>query len=99
MFLPSGSSFKCHEEVWSLQPMIPPKCFDIFPLTGGCSEGLDAFRFFFQQLYVVAMYVLFGFEALEIGFRWLPPLDSFCGMEPRTYIYASAERIRASIFV
>ena len=25
---------------------IPPP-----PLTGGCSEGLDAFRFFFQQLY------------------------------------------------
>ena len=27
--------------------MIEPKRFDIFsPLTGGCSEGLDAFRFF-----------------------------------------------------
>ena len=26
-----------------LQPMIPPKCFDISPLTGGCSEGLSAF--------------------------------------------------------
>ena len=29
-----------------LQPMIPPKRFDIFslfPLTGGCSEGLGAF--------------------------------------------------------
>ena len=24
--------FKCHEEVLSLQPMIPPKRFDIFPL-------------------------------------------------------------------
>ena len=22
---------KCHEEVWSLQPMIPPKRFDNFP--------------------------------------------------------------------
>ena len=29
--------------------MIPPKRFDIFPPTGGCSEGLDAFRFFFTQ--------------------------------------------------
>ena len=29
--------------------MIPPKRFDISPpLTGGCSEGLDAFRFFFE---------------------------------------------------
>ena len=43
---------KCHGEVLSLQPMIPPKRFDIFsPLTdryyntGGCSEGLDAFIF------------------------------------------------------
>ena len=36
-------------QVLSLQPMhmIPPKRFDIPPpLTGGCSEGLDAFRFF-----------------------------------------------------
>ena len=49
MLLPSGNPFQCHEEVWSLQPiMIPPKRFDIFfPLTGGCSEGLDAFIFFF----------------------------------------------------
>ena len=29
--------------------MIPPKRFDIFPLTGGCSEGLeDTSRFFFK---------------------------------------------------
>ena len=49
-YLPLGNNpFKCHEEVLYLQPMIPPKRFDIFsPLTGGCSEGLDAFRFFFK---------------------------------------------------
>ena len=35
-------------EVLSLQPMIPPKRFDIFSLTG-CSEGLDALRFFFKK--------------------------------------------------
>ena len=29
---------------------IPPKRFDIFPpLTAGCSEGLDAFIFFFEH--------------------------------------------------
>ena len=28
--------------------MIPPKRFDISPLTRGCSEGLDAFRFLFE---------------------------------------------------
>ena len=34
---------KCHEEVLYLQPLIPPKRFDIFsPITGGCSEGLGA---------------------------------------------------------
>ena len=39
----SGNLFKCHEEVLYLQPLIPPKRFDIFsPITGGCSEGLGA---------------------------------------------------------
>ena len=47
MLLPSG---KCHEEVLYFQLLIPPKRFDIFfPLTGGCSEGLGAFRFFFKE--------------------------------------------------
>ena len=37
----SGNLFKCHEEVLYLQPLIPPKRFDIFsPITGGCSEDL-----------------------------------------------------------
>ena len=50
MILPSGNPIECHEEVLSLQPMIPPKCFDVAPpLTGGCSEGLDAFRSFFKN--------------------------------------------------
>ena len=32
MLLPSsGNPFKCHEGVLFLQPMIPPKRFDIFP--------------------------------------------------------------------
>ena len=36
--------------------MIPPKRFDMFPPGWGCSEGLDAFRFFFKkcQVYVRA---------------------------------------------
>ena len=39
-----GEPFKCHEEVLYLQPLIPPKRFDIFsPLTKRCSEGLRAF--------------------------------------------------------
>ena len=40
----SGNLFRWHEEVLYLQPLIPPKRFDIFfPITGGCSEGLGAF--------------------------------------------------------
>ena len=50
MLLPSGNPFKCHEEVLYFQLLIPPKRFDIFfPLAGGCSEGLGAFRFFFKH--------------------------------------------------
>ena len=45
MLSASGNLFKCHEEVLYLQPLIPPKRFDI---TGGCSEGLGVFRFFFK---------------------------------------------------
>ena len=48
ILLPSGNPFKCHEEVLSLQSMIPCKRFDIFPLTGGYSEGLEAFGFYFK---------------------------------------------------
>ena len=40
MLSASGNLFECHEEVLYLQPLIPPKRFDIFsPTTGGCSEG------------------------------------------------------------
>ena len=31
LLLPSVNPFECHEDVLSLQPMIPPKRFDIFP--------------------------------------------------------------------
>ena len=31
MLFPSGNPFKCHEEVLYLQPLIPPKRFDIYP--------------------------------------------------------------------
>ena len=39
---------QCHEEVLSLQPMIPPKYWDTSPLTMGYLEGLDAFIFFYK---------------------------------------------------
>ena len=39
MLFPSGNPFKCHEEVLYLQPVIPPKRFDIFsPCLGGAQK-------------------------------------------------------------
>ena len=35
MLSASGNLFKCHEEVLYLQPLIPPKRFDIFPHNRG----------------------------------------------------------------
>ena len=49
MLQPLGNPFKCSKEVLCLQPMIPPKRFDIFPPDWGILDGLDAFRFFFKQ--------------------------------------------------
>ena len=42
-YLPSGNPFKCHKDILSLQPIIPPnKRFDTFPpVCVGCPEGLD----------------------------------------------------------
>ena len=46
-----GTRLNANKEVFYLQPLIPPtKRFDNFSLlTGGCSEGLGAFSFFFKQ--------------------------------------------------
>ena len=46
-YYPRGTRLNAMER-FCICSLIPPKRFDIFPpLTGGCSEGLDAFRFFF----------------------------------------------------
>ena len=63
MLLPSGNPFKCHDEVLYLQPMIPPKRLTFYPLTGGCSEGLDAFR------------VSVKYTILESNTRWRITMD------------------------
>ena len=40
-YLHRGICFNAMQEVLYLQPLIPPKRFDMFPpITGGCSEGL-----------------------------------------------------------
>ena len=61
MLLPSGNPLKCHEEVLYLQPMIPPKRFDILPpdwgmlsrsVRGFGSEASNAFRSVAKNLYI-----------------------------------------------
>ena len=44
-----GEPVRYHEEVLSLQSMFPPKPLEIFSPEGGCSEDLDAFRFFLNM--------------------------------------------------
>ena len=53
LLIPSGNLFKCHEEVWSLQPMIPPKRFDIFPPDWGMLRRSRCVRTFLQKLITV----------------------------------------------
>ena len=43
-YLHRGTCLNAMKRFCNLQPLIPPKRFDIFfPITGGCSEGLGAF--------------------------------------------------------
>ena len=58
MLSASGNLFTYPEEVLYMQPLIPPKRFDIFsPITGGCSEGLGALWFFFKHLNVLTFFL------------------------------------------
>ena len=64
------------KEVLSLQPMIPPKRFHISPpdLSGGCSEGLDAFIHFFKQQRQQKSGVVFAAHDPTQTFSHPPPL-------------------------
>ena len=79
MLLPSGNPFKCHEEVLFLQHMIPPTWYQVnvltfSPLTGRCSEGLGAFRFFFKAVvkYVGGFWPIGVFFAGYRSFFFVP---------------------------
>ena len=57
-----------HEEVLSLQPIVFPPSLNVltlFPMTWGCSESLDAFRFFLTGPHA------FGPKYLNIGHKIL----------------------------
>ena len=78
MLFPSGNPFECHEEFFLyLQPLISPKRFDIFfPLTGGCSEGLGAFCFFFKHWETLFYYHV---ELLSLQPVFPPKISDYSG--------------------
>ena len=49
MLLPSENPFKCHAEVCICSLWSHLNVLTVLPMTGGCSEGLDAFKCFFKQ--------------------------------------------------
>ena len=49
MLLPSGNPFKCHQEVLYLQPMIPPKRFDILTADWGMLRRSRCVQIFFKH--------------------------------------------------
>ena len=54
--------------------MFPPKSFDNFPPEGGCSEGLEAFRFFLTgPLFPIGIenliYVIFFVTVRQMGIK------------------------------
>ena len=51
MLLTSGNPFKCHEEVLHLQPMVPPKRFDISPPAWGMLRRSRCVQIFLQIQY------------------------------------------------
>ena len=59
MLLPSGNPFKYHEEVLYLQPMIPPKRFDIFPPDWGVLRRSRCVQIFLKKK---IRYLVTGFE-------------------------------------
>ena len=74
--LPQGNPFKCNEEVLYLQPMIPPKRFDIFSLiravlmgTKSCTKILNfSTRFSCENLAVEDFVtLLYGEKILLMG--------------------------------
>ena len=50
MLPPSGNPFKCHQEGSYLQPMIPPKRFDIFPPDWGMLRRSRCVHIFVEKL-------------------------------------------------
>ena len=55
MLSASGNPFKCHEEFLYLQPMIPPKRFDSFPLDWGMLRRSRCVQIFILNSVIVAV--------------------------------------------
>ena len=77
--LPSGNPFKCHVEVLYLQPMIPPKRFDIFsPLDWGMLKRSRCVQVFLEKKATNKCSTFFSTRPLHT--------NSGCGKERRILI-------------
>ena len=62
MLLPSRSPCKCHGEVCICSLWSHVNVLTFFPLTRRCSEGLDAFWFFFKHMWTFSNNISVKFE-------------------------------------
>ena len=81
--------------------MIPPKRFDIPPLTGGCSEGLDAIRFFFKHnhhdsrmILITYIYMYNGINKLIECLRCKPMVSQIVVVRPDGHSRAEQQKNR-----
>ena len=73
------------------------KCFAIFPLTGRCSEGLDAFRFFFKNHHYYCPIVFFGWSGLPLGWFLESSVHVTVGSHTRPTLLVRVSRRRRRV--
>ena len=96
-----GEPFRYHEEVLSLQPMLPPKPLDIVFPESGCSEGLDAFTFFFKMSCASASNGTDQYQngSSNLSISRATSIDSDCCRLPTTSVLSNkADKIRSDQF-
>ena len=85
------------EKVLYLQLMIPPKRFDLSPSDWGCSEGLDAFRFFFKHA-VFNRLGLCTVTRMQLEGRNVPCKQCFAsGLQQHLIIICNEEAVTAAL--
>ena len=85
MLPPSGNPFKCHEEVLNLQPMIPPKRFDIFPPDWGMRRRSRRVQIFLEISRLCLGYLTL-LPLHDAGIHIYAPISSMAIPQQSTYL-------------